>query len=113
MFKRIVPVLICAVLIMGCTSLAYAQDLGGFAQMTVVDKHDKPISGVTVSIVKDGNTVFKSTTGPAGVVQWSKKKVPEGKYIIRIKKGDYAFAAGLDMEYKKVGWVMFTHRINR
>lgn len=41
--------------------------------MKVINKHDKPTLGVSISIVKNDSVIYKSTTGTAGAIQCSKE----------------------------------------
>lgn len=78
--------------------------LGGFAQLKVVDSRGNPVAGITVELVQNERQVFRSTTGKAGVVQWSKTKVPAGRYICRVYRGRNYKSFGFQVSYKDVGW---------
>lgn len=88
-------------------------ELGGFAELKIINKYGNPVPRVNISLVRNNSIVYSSTTGNAGVVQWSRKRIPEGYYILRIRKGSYYMSMGLNMKYRKFGWVTLRHKINR
>jgi hypothetical protein len=83
---------------------------GGFAELKVINEKKTPIAGATVQLVQDDRIVFESTTGPAGVVQWTQQKVATGRYIVRLSKGGSRIAMAIQVQYNDVGWVYYAVR---